>query len=63
MRAELADLDVPPAVARLPQDRGYPVPWFVQWFTDVDEPSEFGEGRPDFRVMDGRKLGVRRSPR
>ena len=27
-------------------DRGIPVPWFVDWFS----------GKPDFRVVDGRKL-------
>jgi hypothetical protein len=26
-------------------DKGYPVPWFVEWI----------DGKPDFRIMDGRK--------
>jgi hypothetical protein len=39
----------------LPLDRGYPVPWFVQWFLG-DQPSAFGVGRPDFRVVDSRKF-------
>lgn len=37
---------LPPRIARLPVDaRGYPVPWFVEWI----------DGKPEFRVMDGRK--------
>ena len=40
-----------PRIARLPKDeRGYPVPWFVQWFKD-GEPCKTGEGKPDFRVI------------
>jgi hypothetical protein len=31
------------------------VPWFVQWF-DGDKPSDYGHGRPDFRVVDNRKM-------
>lgn len=38
---------LPHRIAQLPRDeRGYPVPWFVEWI----------EGKPDFRVVDGRKL-------
>jgi len=38
---------IPTRIAKLPVDvRGYPVPWFVQWF----------DGKPDFRVMDSRKM-------
>lgn len=37
---------VPERMARLPIDRGYPVPWFVDWI----------DGKPDFRIVDGRKL-------
>lgn len=33
----------------LPRDeRGYPVPWFVDWL----------DGKPEFRAMDGRKLAL-----
>lgn len=47
---------MPDRIARLPRDhRGFPVPWFVQWFKD-GEPSDFGAGQPDFRVIDTRKL-------
>jgi hypothetical protein len=37
---------IPPRMQTLPiEERGYPVPWFVQWI----------DGRPDFRVMDREK--------
>lgn len=44
---------LPPLPARLRahlpiDERGYPVPWFVQWI----------DGRPDHRVMDERKLAL-----
>lgn len=39
--------NMPERINRLPiDDRGYPVPWFV----------EYVNGKPDFRVIDGRKL-------
>lgn len=48
--------DMPARIARLPRDhRGFPVPWFVQWF-DGETPTDFGVGTPDFRVADQRKL-------
>lgn len=51
---------VPPRMKGLPRDkRGYPVPYFVQWFKDVGGKhvaAERGEGEPDFRVTDGRAL-------
>lgn len=48
--------DIPERIAGLPRDhRGFPVPWFVQWFKD-GEPCETGVGVPDFRVADSRKL-------
>lgn len=48
--------DIPERIAGLPRDsRGFPVPWFVQWFKD-GEPSDTGVGEPDFRVIDTRKL-------
>jgi hypothetical protein len=40
---------LPERIAKLPVDeRGFPVPWFVQWI----------DGKPDFRVIDSRKLVV-----
>jgi hypothetical protein len=42
----------PERMRKLPiNDKGYPVPWFVEWI----------EGKPDFRIMDARKwqLAVR----
>lgn len=40
---------LPDRMRRLAIDaRGYPVPWFVQWF----------DGKPDFRVIDTPKLGT-----
>jgi len=45
LRAGLPPLT--PRFAALPMDeRGYPVPFFVQWV----------DGKPDFRIMDGAKL-------
>lgn len=38
----------PPSIARLPTDRGYPVPWFVAWI----------DGRPEFRVADAAKIAL-----
>jgi hypothetical protein len=41
--------EMPEWIAKLPTDeKGRPVPWFVAWI----------EGKPDFRVMDGRKLPI-----
>ena len=48
---------MPLRMQRLARDaRGFPVPWFVQWF-NAGEPCEYGYGTPDFRVADIRKLG------
>lgn len=39
--------DLPPRIAKLPTDeRGYPVPYFVEWI----------DGKPDFRVMSSKNL-------
>lgn len=63
LRAGLAPL--PPRMRHLPiEERGYPVPWFVQWVEgEGDDMKEMppGQGRPDFRIMDGFKwrLAVR----
>jgi hypothetical protein len=48
----LKSLPNPPRrIAALPLDeRGYPVPWFVQWMKD-GRPVRRGEGEPDFRVV------------
>ena len=48
---------LPERVRRLPVDhRGFPVPWFVQWF-DVDKkPVANGVGTPDFRVIDPARI-------
>jgi hypothetical protein len=47
---------MPDRIRRLPvSPTGYPVPWFVEWFKD-GEPCKTGEGEPDFRVIDPRKL-------
>lgn len=49
---------LPVRMHRLPLDhRGFPVPWFVQWFEGT-KPTEPGVGAPDFRVVDERKLGI-----
>jgi len=49
---------LPIRIVKLPVDhRGFPVPWFVQWFKD-GEPTSYGDGEPDFRVIDARKIPV-----
>jgi len=40
---------LPPRIARLPLEQGWPVPWFVY-------RGEDGTGTPDFRVVDKRKF-------
>lgn len=56
---------LPRRMRSLPIDeRGYPVPWFVQWVEgegDAMKEMPPGQGRPDFRIMDGFKwrLAVR----
>ena len=43
-------------IARLHRDaRGFPVPWFVQWFKD-GQRSIPGDGAPDFRIVDTEKF-------
>lgn len=47
---------MPPRIGALPRDsRGYPVPWFVQWF-DAGQPSHTGTGIPDFRIVNTSKF-------
>jgi hypothetical protein len=55
--------ELPARMKKLPVDaRGYPVPWFVEWFHANGQPFEkpdlpIREGDyPDFRVMDARKM-------
>lgn len=49
-------LSMPDRIRRLPvSPTGYPVPWFVEWFKD-GKPGPTGEGEPDFRVIDPRKM-------
>ena len=46
--------DMPPRIARLPKDdRGYPVPRFIQWMQDGNPASRMALGaKPDFRYAD-----------
>ena len=47
---------LPRRMRTLPIDeRGYPVPWFVQWFLPDGSGAAPGVGKPDFRVADGYK--------
>jgi hypothetical protein len=47
---------IPPRINLLPRDeRGFPVPWFVQWMQD-GKACLPGVGVPDFRVMDAAKF-------
>jgi hypothetical protein len=56
---------LPSRVKKLPVDhRGFPVPWFVEWFhadgsfyENPDSPHRKGD-YPDFRVVDSRKLFI-----
>jgi hypothetical protein len=48
---------MPPRIRRLPiSEKGFPVPWFVTFFDSKGEPCPTGEGTPDFRVFDTRKM-------
>jgi hypothetical protein len=47
LNASIAAIPLPARMRHLPvSDKGFPVPWFVQWI----------DGKPDFRVMDANKL-------
>ena len=47
---------MPDRVRRLPiSEQGWPVPWFVEWFKD-GKPCATGDGVPDFRIVDPRKI-------
>ena len=49
-------LSMPDRIRRLPvSDKGFPVPRFVSWFKD-GKPCADGEGVPDFRIVDPRKM-------
>jgi hypothetical protein len=39
-------IETPQCIARLPQARGFHIPWFVPWI----------DGKPEFRVADGKKF-------
>lgn len=46
--------NMPDRMQRLPlSDRGFPVPWFVQWLEEQgsDKATPVGEGYPEFRMM------------
>lgn len=50
-------IPMPERIAKLPvNDQGFPVPWFVQWMKDKETTCEWGEGYPEFRVIDSAKL-------
>src|ERR1700752_594778 len=43
---------MPERIAGLQRDhRGYPVPWFVVWLDEHEQPVAPGEGRAEFRVL------------
>jgi hypothetical protein len=47
---------LPDKMKSLPLDhRGFPVPWFVQWF-DAGKPTDNGVGVADFRVIDPQRI-------
>lgn len=48
---------LPPRIAKLFTDkRGFPTPWFVTFFDQHGAPCSYGQGEPDFRVADTRKV-------
>lgn len=48
---------MPDRIRRLPiSPTGYPVPWFVEFFGDDGKPCPVGEGVPDFRIVNPRKI-------
>jgi hypothetical protein len=53
----VADVPKPRGVDRLPvDDRGYPVPWFVSWFSEDGQELDPGHGKPEFRIASRRRL-------
>ena len=49
--------ELPGRMRALPVDhRGFPVPWFVQWFDEGSKPVLYGVGTPDFRVIDPARI-------
>jgi hypothetical protein len=47
LNARISRIPMPSRIAKLPiSDQGYPVPYFVRWI----------DGKPDFRIMDSKKL-------
>lgn len=52
----MPNITLPKRIADLPRDeRGYPVPFFVQWFDEKGQPTKYGVGKPDLRIADARK--------
>ena len=47
--------DMPPRIASLPKDeRGYPIPFFVEWIRDAEKAARGEPGaKPDFRYANG----------
>lgn len=62
MSALRPELETPPErIAKLPVHRGYPVPWFVEWISEIDGevmPMLRGQGEPDFRIMSRERFYV-----
>lgn len=53
----MTEREIPLRLRHLSRDqRGFIVPWFVQWLDADDNPTAYGVGRPDFRVMDRLKF-------
>ena len=53
----IATIPMPDRIKSLPiSDKGYPVPWFVQWLDASGKACAHGEGQPDFRVVDANKF-------
>jgi hypothetical protein len=53
----LSTVAIPERLRRRPVDRrGFLVPYFVAWHDDAGRRVEAGEGTPDFRVVDPRKM-------
>lgn len=59
LRPELPPL--PERMRSLPVDRGYPVPWFVEWIEgDPPRPCKVGTGVPEFRIMSSERFELAR---
>lgn len=47
---------MPPRVASLPRERGFPVPWFVGWVDEAGNEVPPGKGRAEFRAIGGGRI-------